>query len=74
MTELFISYFTEKNYKDPSIYYRVDIGLPPASYSKTEFLQERLKTLKENHKNSELEKLARYKKRMYNTCFSMGYY
>ncbi|XP_057651667.1 39S ribosomal protein L38, mitochondrial [Diorhabda carinulata] len=56
----------EANYKDPSIHYRVDIGLPPPRVSRTKVLQDRLKLLKEQRKNTALEKLARDKKLLIN--------
>jgi large subunit ribosomal protein L38 len=49
----------EINYKDPSLHFRVDIGLPPPVFSRSKRLQERLKTIKAQRKNPELEKLAR---------------
>ncbi|KAJ8922290.1 hypothetical protein NQ315_004229 [Exocentrus adspersus] len=52
----------EWNYKDPSIHFRVDISLPPSRLSRTEQLEERLKFIKAQKKNPEVEKLAREKK------------
>nr|XP_023011509.1 39S ribosomal protein L38, mitochondrial-like [Leptinotarsa decemlineata] len=51
----------EKNYKDPAIHFRVDIGLPPPVHSRSKRLEERLRVFKEQKKNSALEKLARKK-------------
>ncbi|KAJ8933207.1 hypothetical protein NQ314_014154 [Rhamnusium bicolor] len=56
----------ERNYKDPSIYFRVDIGLPPPKYSRSKQLEERLKLLKLQKKNPELEKLSRNKELLIN--------
>ncbi|EEZ99758.1 large ribosomal subunit protein mL38 [Tribolium castaneum] len=52
----------EINYKDPSLHFRVDIGLPAPAVSRSKQLQERLKVLKALRKNPDLEKLARNKK------------
>ncbi|KAG5869667.1 hypothetical protein JTB14_035594 [Gonioctena quinquepunctata] len=51
----------EKNYKDPSIHFRVDIGLPPPGHSRSKILEERLKVLKVQRKDPSIEKLARNK-------------
>lgn len=48
-------------YKDPELHYRVNIGLPSQSKSRTEQLQSRLKILKEKRHDEKLEKLARNK-------------
>lgn len=52
----------ELNYKDPKINFRVDIGLPHASHSRSQQLRQRIDVVKANRKNNELEKLARNKK------------
>ncbi|CAH1119559.1 unnamed protein product [Phaedon cochleariae] len=49
---------SEKNYLNPAIYFKVDIGLPPPRLSRSKVLDERLKYLKEQRKNPMLEKLA----------------
>ncbi|VEN48228.1 unnamed protein product [Callosobruchus maculatus] len=51
----------ESRYKDPSLYYRVDIGLPPPKVSRSQQLKERLQTLKAQKANPTVEKLARNK-------------
>lgn len=61
--EVIQSFFTELNYKDPELHYRVDIGLPHTSYSRSEQLKKRLEILKANRKNLMLEKLAQTKQR-----------
>nr|CAH7731391.1 unnamed protein product [Callosobruchus chinensis] len=55
----------ESRYKDPSLYYRVDIGLPPPKVSRSQQLQERLQTLKAQKTNPSVVKLARNKECRY---------
>nr|CAI5864187.1 unnamed protein product [Callosobruchus analis] len=50
----------ESRYKDPSLYYRVDIGLPPPKVSRSQQLQERLKTLKAQKANPTVTKHWNY--------------
>ncbi|CAG9864449.1 unnamed protein product [Phyllotreta striolata] len=52
----------ETNYKDPSIYYKVDIGLPPPQISRSKALEERIAVMKKQRKDPVLEKLARDRK------------
>ncbi|XP_075229396.1 large ribosomal subunit protein mL38-like [Lycorma delicatula] len=52
----------EINYKDPSIYYKVDIGLPRQARKRNEEISEKLSHLKKVRNNPELEKLARANK------------
>lgn len=52
----------EMNYRDPNIYYKVNIGLPQLVRSKKEVLKERLEHVKKTKNNSALEKLARENK------------
>lgn len=49
----------ELRYKDPTIYYRVDIGLPPVQKYRSKEVKERLGITKANRKNLELEKKSR---------------
>ncbi|CAH0547338.1 unnamed protein product [Brassicogethes aeneus] len=51
----------EKKKKDPVLSFRVDIGFPIVLSSRSKKLDERLKVLKEQRKNTQLEKLARTK-------------
>ncbi|XP_030754113.1 39S ribosomal protein L38, mitochondrial [Sitophilus oryzae] len=48
-----------KNYKDPAIHYKVDIGLPPPQINKSKLLQERLKILRSRKNDPELERASR---------------
>ncbi|KAL1518207.1 hypothetical protein ABEB36_001868 [Hypothenemus hampei] len=50
------------NYKNPSIHYEVDIGLPPTRSSNKTLLQERITHVKAQRANPELEKLSRERK------------
>ncbi|KAF5273324.1 hypothetical protein FQR65_LT04746 [Abscondita terminalis] len=52
----------EIRYKDPELYYRVDIGLPPSQKDRSSELKERLNITRGNRKNSELEEKSRNKK------------
>lgn len=61
-----MSYVSELNVKDPAVHFRVDIGFPVLPLSKTNELFKRLDILKKNHKDMNLEKLSREKKR--NEC------
>ncbi|XP_039286092.1 39S ribosomal protein L38, mitochondrial [Nilaparvata lugens] len=45
----------EMNYKDPAIYYKVDIGLPFPARDRREITKTRLKFLREQRKNSDIE-------------------
>ncbi|XP_050423328.1 39S ribosomal protein L38, mitochondrial [Adelges cooleyi] len=49
----------ELNFKDPSIHYKVDIGLPPTLRDKKKENASRIEYLKKIKSNPELEKLAR---------------
>ncbi|KAF4521794.1 hypothetical protein B566_EDAN011379 [Ephemera danica] len=49
----------EANKSDPSIDFKVDIGLPQVKYSRKKVLSERLAYLKEHRSNPSLEKQAR---------------
>ncbi|RZF47587.1 hypothetical protein LSTR_LSTR012209 [Laodelphax striatellus] len=46
---------TEMNYKDPAIYYKVDIGLPFPPRNRKETVRTRLQILREQRKNAEME-------------------
>ncbi|XP_066148395.1 large ribosomal subunit protein mL38 [Euwallacea fornicatus] len=48
----------EINYKDPSLHYKVDIGLPPPQIPKKALLNQRLEHMK-SRKDTDLERLAR---------------
>ncbi|XP_050302301.1 39S ribosomal protein L38, mitochondrial [Anthonomus grandis grandis] len=53
---------TEINYKDPALYYKVDIGLPYVGKYEKSQLQERLNHFKTQRQNPEMERLARTQK------------
>lgn len=55
--------FLERNYKDPALHFRVDIGLPPHKQNRSKELKERLSIIKAQRKNPAVEKLARSKDR-----------
>lgn len=57
------SLFSELKHKDPSIYYKVDIGFPRPSFSRGQELRERLSHVRNNRHNAALEKLSRTKER-----------
>ncbi|KAJ9584581.1 hypothetical protein L9F63_021079 [Diploptera punctata] len=52
----------ERNYKDPTIHYKVNIGLPHLKPSRSKELKERLSVLRTMRSNPELERLARLRK------------
>ncbi|CAG9763136.1 unnamed protein product [Ceutorhynchus assimilis] len=57
---------SELNIKDPSVHYKVDIGLPPVQVSRAQQVQERLDHLKQQRNDKELERLSRNRKLIVN--------
>lgn len=51
----------EQEYKDPSIHFKVDIGLPPPKICRSALMKERLKILKPLRNDPNLERLSRTK-------------
>ncbi|KAH1003909.1 hypothetical protein HUJ04_003745 [Dendroctonus ponderosae] len=49
----------ERQVKDPLVHFKVDIGLPPRTIPRSKQLQERLEHFRRQHKNPEMERLAR---------------
>nr|XP_022915739.1 39S ribosomal protein L38, mitochondrial [Onthophagus taurus] len=56
----------ELNYKDPELYFKVDIGLPPPQKLRAKVLKKRIEVVKANKQNENLEKLSRNKKLLVN--------
>lgn len=48
-------------YQDPSIHFKVDIGLPPPKISKSALMKERMKIMKTLRQDPHMEKLSRTK-------------